>query len=288
MGLKGIDVSSARGTVDWEKAKAAGLNFAILRCGFGDDIVKQDDVQFARNVVECDRLGIPWGAYLYSYAMTVEGVKSEISHVLRLLRGKEPTFPVLIDIENDNYKAQRGGLPKVQALTDIVKTFCTAIQAAGYVAGWYTYKDIYTGHIYPDQLKDWVFWYSRPAIAKPDFPCQMWQNQIGETGGKWPGVNGTCDLDISYVDYANTGKEVPEELKIVVVPFGLKDIGAAETLATFLHGRVAAEDDIQPGEQIYQVGGPIKDGRTVISGADFSDTAEKVCEFIRDYGKGGK
>jgi GH25 family lysozyme M1 (1,4-beta-N-acetylmuramidase) len=57
--------------VDWDKAKASGLQFAILQLGYGSDDTSQDDEQFNRNVSECERLGIPWGAYLYSYAQAV-------------------------------------------------------------------------------------------------------------------------------------------------------------------------------------------------------------------------
>lgn len=56
--LNGIDVSSANGCVDWDKLKGR-LDFAILRCGYGSDRVDQDDKQWARNVAECNRLGIP-------------------------------------------------------------------------------------------------------------------------------------------------------------------------------------------------------------------------------------
>ena len=88
MSMKGIDVSNSNGTVDWNAAKAAGAQFAILRLGYGEDLASQDDKQFERNVSECERLGIPWGAYLYSYAMSVSGVASEVSHAARLLSGK--------------------------------------------------------------------------------------------------------------------------------------------------------------------------------------------------------
>ena len=60
---KGIDVSNHNGKVDWKSAKNAGLQFAMLRCGYGSDISSQDDSQFARNVSECEKYGIPWGAY---------------------------------------------------------------------------------------------------------------------------------------------------------------------------------------------------------------------------------
>ena len=77
--LKGIDVSKYQGEVDWEKAKAAGIDFAIIRCGFGgewdgqEEGWAQDDDQWRRNADECTRLGIPFGVYLYSYATNEEG-----------------------------------------------------------------------------------------------------------------------------------------------------------------------------------------------------------------------
>ena len=78
---KGIDVSKYQGEVDWEKARAAGIDFAILRCGFGiewngEGDYAQDDEQWRRNADECTRLGIPFGTYLYSYATTEEQARS--------------------------------------------------------------------------------------------------------------------------------------------------------------------------------------------------------------------
>lgn len=89
--LKGIDVSKYQGEVDWEKAKAAGIDFAIIRCGFGgewdgqEEGWAQDDDQWKRNADECTRLGIPFGVYLYSYATNEEEARSEADHVARLL-----------------------------------------------------------------------------------------------------------------------------------------------------------------------------------------------------------
>ena len=70
--LKGMDVSKFQGEVNWETAKAAGIDFAIIRCGFGgewdgaEENWAQDDPQWRRNADECTRLGIPFGTYLYS------------------------------------------------------------------------------------------------------------------------------------------------------------------------------------------------------------------------------
>ena len=71
--LKGIDVSKHQGTIQWDKVKS-NIDFAILRCGFGSDIARQDDVCFEKNVAECERLNIPFAVYLYSYATTEQKI----------------------------------------------------------------------------------------------------------------------------------------------------------------------------------------------------------------------
>lgn len=64
---KGIDVSKWQGVIDWDKVKADGVEFAMLRAGYGQSGV---DEQFERNAQECTRLGIPFGVYWFSYAYT--------------------------------------------------------------------------------------------------------------------------------------------------------------------------------------------------------------------------
>ena len=61
MSKKGIDVSEFQGKIDWEKVKNDGIEFAILRCGYGMDFSNQDEVEYERNANECERLGIPYG-----------------------------------------------------------------------------------------------------------------------------------------------------------------------------------------------------------------------------------
>ena len=76
---QGIDVSYHQGTIDWEKVKNSGqVDFAIIRCGIGMDQTNQDDTQWENNTSECERFGIPYGTFLYSYADTVE--KHAVKH----------------------------------------------------------------------------------------------------------------------------------------------------------------------------------------------------------------
>ncbi len=131
-GKKGVDISSLNGNVSIDKIKKAGYDFVMIRCGYGDDLAVQDDTQFENNVKKCEAAGVPWGAYLYSYALNTEDAKSEARHVVRLLKGKRPTLPVAFDMEDgDGYKA-RHGMPSDKTLVAICKTFLSEIKKKGY------------------------------------------------------------------------------------------------------------------------------------------------------------
>ena len=197
--LKGIDVSNANGRVDWDKLKG-NIDFAILRCGYGSDMASQDDEQWARNVAECNRLGIPWGTYMYSYAMSTAETESEAAHVLRLLKGLKPAYPVYIDMEDaDGYKAKRGGISK-QLATDICRIFCERITAAGYTAGVYANKDWAVNRLDMTQLAGYTFWLAQyNGTVTYTGKYDMWQYS---SSGTMPGITGKVDLNYCYKDFA--------------------------------------------------------------------------------------
>ena len=242
MSLNGIDVSYCNGRVDWAKAKAAGLQFAVLQLGYGSDSTSQDDVQFARNVSECERLGIPWGAYLYSYAQTVSGAQSELKHMLRLLRGHHPQYPVFIDMEDaDGYKAKHGGIPDRATNTAIIKTVCSGLQQTGYKAGYYVNKDWYDNRIDAAQLSTYEFWYARPGVSQPDKYCDIWQSEFGELNGKWPGANipgKGCDTNVCYTNYCLGSNGTPAVKTLpALAPSGAAFVSDTTTTIQFKHGQ---------------------------------------------------
>lgn len=126
---KVIDVSYAQGVINWEQVKPH-INGAIIQLGYGSDQQDQDDKQWARNVSECERLGIAWGAYLYSYANTSDKIRSEIAHAKRLLAGHKPQLPVFYDLEERQYKETWG---------EAAGMWCKEIRAAGYTDGLYSW-----------------------------------------------------------------------------------------------------------------------------------------------------
>lgn len=204
-GKKGVDISAANGNVSIEKIKAAGYDFVMIRCGFGSDISSQDDSQFESNVRKCEAAGVPWGTYLYSYSLSESDAKSEAAHVKRLLKGKKPTLPVALDMEDaDGYKARNGGMT-YKNINSTCKIFLEEISKAGY------YPMLYTGLYYlDDYISKAVYQNYDLWIAQWNSVCQysgsnlgMWQYG-GETNfiesNSIPGV-GVIDKDRCYRDY---------------------------------------------------------------------------------------
>ena len=99
MEYHGIDISQHNGSLNWEKIKGDGIQFAIIRTGFGKAGPKQIDKKYEENYLKAKSVGMYLGAYHYSYALTVEDAKAEADFVLSLLKAKRFEFPIFIDIE---------------------------------------------------------------------------------------------------------------------------------------------------------------------------------------------
>lgn len=203
--FKGIDVSAHQGRIDWAKVKNSGIQFAILRLGIGSDISSQDDAYFEANVQGCESVGLPWGAYLYSYALNLEDARSEVQHALRLLNGKRPEYPVFFDMEDaDGYKAKHG-MPSNQGLVDICKTFLLGIEDAGYYASLYASLSWLNNQLNSselDRFDKWVAQWNKSCSYKK--PYGIWQYT---DSGKVDGINGNVDMNIAYTNYPEIIKQ---------------------------------------------------------------------------------
>ena len=208
---QGIDVSEHNGTIDWQSVKDAGIDFAILRVGFaGDTSGGRLDNYFKRNVSECERLGIPYGVYLYSYARNEDEAQAEARLMLSALKGHSPTLPVYYDLEEQ--KTNADGSPKWTPFNDpsklasIAKTFCGQIAAAGYKPGIYANVNWFKNYLTdPCFLSSgWSIWtaqywyggrYDECLGLTPDAPAKYdcWQYSAR---GSVPGVSG--DVDVNY------------------------------------------------------------------------------------------
>lgn len=195
----GIDVSEWQGVIDWEKVKPS-IDFAILRCGYGRDLAGQDDACFARNASECERLGIPYGVYLFSYATSVEAARSEGAHVLRLLKGRKPRYPVFYDLED----GETTGTLDNSRILEIAKAFVEVVEAAGFAVGIYANYHWNTTKLtdpWYDTKHRWIAQYNDTNDYEGIY--DIWQYS---SSGTVPGVPGNCDMNYGYVEYGALGQ----------------------------------------------------------------------------------
>ena len=189
---KGIDVSEWQGQIDWDKVKKTDVEFVILRCGYAGDSTKYDDKTFKRNVSECQRLEIPFGVYLYSYAQDAQGAKDEAAHVLRLIKGLNLSYPVFYDLEDNSLlTAVNNG-----TIAGIARTFVNAIESNGYSAGIYANLNWFNNYLtdpYFDTVTKWVAQYN--AYCDYSKPYSIWQSS---SSGYVNGIDGPVDINISF------------------------------------------------------------------------------------------
>jgi len=194
----GVDVSQHQGQIDWATASQY-IDFAIIRCGFGGDYTENDDTCFAYNISECERLGIPYGVYLYSYAENDNEAISEADHVLRLLAGHHPELPVYYDLENENTVGRQ---TNAQILRQI-NLFCERISNAGFKTGIYANPTWWSGHLsgnnFPNNTK-WLAAWNNGSYASQASNYALWQYT---SDGSVPGINGRIDLN--YCENFNFG-----------------------------------------------------------------------------------
>lgn len=188
----GIDVSQYQGEIDWERVKEH-IDFAILRCGYGQDIPGQDDPTFKRNADECTRLGIPFGVYLYSYATDERAALSEARHVMRLVKDYKMEYPVYLDLED----------PRIGRLTnEQIERNCRvwADELArnnyfpGFYASYYWWTSKLTGALFTRYTR-WVARYAEELGAEG---FDMWQYT---DKGFVEGINAPVDRNYAFRDF---------------------------------------------------------------------------------------
>lgn len=214
---KGIDVSKWQGDIDWAKVKADGVEFAMLRAGYGKGNI---DEKFKRNISECNRLGIPCGVYWFSYAYTEDMAKKEAQYCLEAVKPYKLEYPIAFDFEYDsvNYAKKKGVTVTKTLATKLVKAFCGEIEKAGYFAMNYTNKDYLNKYFDADVPKLYATWLAQwpanPVLTNPPTGAAIWQYT---SKGSVKGISGSVDMDAAYNDYP-----------ALIRRLGLNNLGKAE------------------------------------------------------------
>lgn len=199
MDRKGIDVSKWQGDIDFKKVKESGIDFVIIREGYGKKDPKQIDKKFKENYQKAKEVGLNVGAYHYSYADSIEDAKLEAEFCLENIQGMQFEYPIVFDIEDkEQLKLDN------RQRTDIVKAFCEEIEKHGYYAMLYCNLNWLNNYLIKDELlPKYDLWLAQWYVKEPAISCGIWQYS---SEGKIDGINGNVDLDISYKDYPNAMK----------------------------------------------------------------------------------
>lgn len=197
MSKKIIDISYHNGEINFSKVKSQ-VDGIIIRCGYGNDLEKQDDKRFREYTEQCIKHGIPFGFYLYSYAKNMEDANSEAKHCIRLLSQyrDKMTFPVYYDLEEPGTEVGASSRAVV---------FCEILEQYGFKVGVYSGEYWWNNYLSVDSLKcsKWVAKYgsnngtpqTKPSINST---YDIWQYT---SVGKIDGISGNVDINICYKDF---------------------------------------------------------------------------------------
>lgn len=205
-----VDVSEYNGDIDWEQAKASGVEYAFIRCGLGryylleEDPDKRaekqakweetqgEDKYFKINFENALKAGIKVGVYFYTYATDWDSSLDEANICMRIIEDYKDkiSFPVFYDVE------EQANIPRI---TDVVMAFVNTLNYYNYNVGVYTggtwyseyFKNIDVDYIW---LAYWGPDDGKPH-TKPDY-CDIWQYS---SHGTVDGIgNYRVDVDILY------------------------------------------------------------------------------------------
>ena len=192
--FKGIDVSKWQGSINWNEVKKTGIDFAIIREGWGKKSPTQTDKKFKENYEGAKSVGIPIGSYHYSYADSVDDAKREAEFCLENIHGLQFEYPIVLDIEDRTMLSLSN-----RQRTDIVKAFCSEVEKAGYYAMFYCNANWLRNYLFKDELlPKYDLWLAQWDVDVPYVSCGIWQRT---DKGAISGINGNVDLNVAYKNY---------------------------------------------------------------------------------------
>ena len=176
--MKGIDVSENNGRVDWKVVRANGIEFAIIRLGYGR---RHLDSLFYENINGALDAGLKVGVYYYSYALTKSDAKAEAEFMMYILEtsGLTPAkleMGVWFDMEDgDGYK-ERHGMTNCLVITGMCNEFIAECNRHGYNCGLYASLDWLENRIYVNVLPEYAPIWCAEWGSSCDWPdAAMWQ-----------------------------------------------------------------------------------------------------------------
>ncbi len=179
---RGVDVSEHNGPVDWTAVRAAGMDFAVIRLGYGR---RHLDGRFVENLEGAAAAGLATGVYYYSYALDEAMARAEAAFLTETLAalglgpGDLPRGAWLDMEDADGYKGSRG-VTEAAELTGICGAFLAGCRREGFEnCGLYASYDWLENRLYMDRLVGVPVWCAQWDAAC-DWPgAALWQYTSG-------------------------------------------------------------------------------------------------------------
>ena len=190
----GIDLSVHNGIVNMNAVKNSGIDFVIIRDGYGDllSYPSQKDPRFEQNYANAKAAGLHVGTYHYLYATTAQGARREAEGFLANIKGKQFDFPVALDIE----ERTQYDLPNA-TVEAMVKAFMDVCEAAGYYCALYSYESFLTAKMSAGFRAKYDVWCANIS-REPSIAYGIWQYSFtGSVGG----CSGRVDMNRTSKDY---------------------------------------------------------------------------------------
>lgn len=202
--LEGIDISSYSGDIDWDKVKASGVDFAIIRVGgrgYGDAGEMYPDDRAIEYINGAKAVGIKVGAYFFSQAITTAEAIEEADYVKEILGDIKLDFPVAYDWEIIKDDTARTDSVSAAQATECARAFCNRIKELGYTPMLYSpSRELYFKYDL-SRLSDIDIWYCEYAnVPTFYYEFSMWQYSAS---GTVDGIDGAVDLNVCFTNVAN-------------------------------------------------------------------------------------
>ena len=259
--MNGIDVSKWQGNINWNEVKASGVDFVIIRAGFG----VTTDPKFEANYKGATDAGLNVGAYWYSYALSENAAQREAAECIKAIHGKRFSMPIYFDVEERNQLAKSAVF-----VSGLITAFCTAMENAGYFAGFYMSRS-------PLQTRTTAEVRNRFAIWAAEYNSRlnyaesvgMWQKS---SHGKISGIHGDVDLDECYIDYPK-----------IIKNGGFNGFSKGETAETVNSENSPAEDQNETAADVVEV--KRAEYYTIVNGDTLSAIAKRYKTTVSELVK---
>ena len=196
-GIKGIDVSSWQGEIDWQQVKDSGVEFVFIRLGGRGTTEGNIYPDEMRDVYYegAKAAGLKVGGYFFSQSITVEEAIEEAEYALEAVKDWDVDMPIVYDWEYIGDGARTDDM-NAGLLTEMVKAYCNTVREAGYDPMVYFGRSHSIDLLNLSELVDYGFWL---AMYDPimDYPYKIDIWQYTDTGTV-PGISGNVDINLWF------------------------------------------------------------------------------------------